>query len=413
MLLHAAVIASVALSAALLSGQQSTGSRFLFVWAGDADRVESDFLAVVDISPASATYGQVLRTIPVNRTGVNPHHTEHRYSPGHPLFANDFGGNRTFRFDLSNPLAPALLGEVQASAVLAFPHSFERLPSGNVLATMQAKDARYGPPGGLAEIDDAGRVIRTSSAAAGVATDVETLRPYSLLVLPDKDRVVTASGRMGLPEWNPMRAQVEHNHAGFHAQLWRLSDLKLLKTVALPPVPSGTHLQPSEPRRLANGEILLSTMRCGLFRITGLDVETFGARQVHEFGAFTGPGCAGVPIVLGNFWVQAVPPLRQVVALDASDPERPRPVSSLQLDARQWPHWLAIDPGSNRIVVVNAGTGETRIWMLVIDSRTGKLAIDESFRDPGSTQPGINFDRLEWPHGKSGKAIPHGTVFGN
>ena len=35
-------------------------SRFLFLWAGDADKRESDFLAVVDADPASDTYASVV-----------------------------------------------------------------------------------------------------------------------------------------------------------------------------------------------------------------------------------------------------------------------------------------------------------------------------------------------------------------
>ena len=203
------------------------------------------------------------------------------------------------------------MGEVQAARGLAFPHSFERLPNGNVLAAMQASDEHYRAPGGLAEIDDQGQVIRTGSAATGVTQDVDTIRPYSLLVLPDKDRVISGSGRMGLPEWHSMNGHTEHNHAGLHVQLWRLSDLTLLKTVALPPVPSEAHLQPAEPRRLSNGEVLLATMRCGLFRITGFDADTFDARLVHEFGA---KGACAVPVVVGNFWVQPVGPTKLVIA---------------------------------------------------------------------------------------------------
>jgi len=78
---------------------QAAGSRYLLTWAGDADRRDSDFLAVVDVQPNSATYRQVLRTVPVGETGTNPHHTEHAFAPGRSAFASGFGGNRTFRFD--------------------------------------------------------------------------------------------------------------------------------------------------------------------------------------------------------------------------------------------------------------------------------------------------------------------------
>jgi hypothetical protein len=40
-------------------------SPYLFVWAADADKQDSDFLAVLDADPKSSTYGEVLTTIEV------------------------------------------------------------------------------------------------------------------------------------------------------------------------------------------------------------------------------------------------------------------------------------------------------------------------------------------------------------
>ena len=55
---------------------------FLFVWAGDADKKESDFLAVVDANPRSTGYGAVVATLPVGMVGTSPHHTEHEMPAG-------------------------------------------------------------------------------------------------------------------------------------------------------------------------------------------------------------------------------------------------------------------------------------------------------------------------------------------
>ena len=55
---------------------------------------------------------------------------------------------------------------------------------------------------------------------------------------------------------------------------------------------------------------------------------------------------------------------------------------------------------------------ERRIWMLQLDRATGQLTLDEAFRDAGSARPGLAFDRAAWPHGVTGTAVPHGTVFG-
>jgi hypothetical protein len=57
------------------------------------------------------------------------------------------------------------------------------------------------------------------------------------------------------------------------------------------------------------------------------------------------------------------------------------------------------------------GAGEARLWMVDIDPTTGQLKVDTRFRNEGSDQPGFSFDLPEWPHGQTGPAIPHGSVF--
>jgi hypothetical protein len=100
-----------------------------------------------------------------------------------------------------------------------------------------------------------------------------------------------------------------------------------------------------------------------------------------------------------------------LIALDVSNPAKPVEVSRLVIDSRfPMPHWLAADRKSDRLVL----TGDEGSWVLVAraDPNTGKLSLDDSFREPGAAIPGISFDRREWPHGKSGRAIVHGALFG-
>ena len=396
------------MTTALVGYQSRTESSYLVAWVGDVDREDGDFLAVLAVSRSSKEYGRIINTVPVGERSTNPHHTEHRFSPGHPLFASGFGGNRIFRFDLSIPSRPRFLGAVPPFSGLAYSHSFERLPDGNVLATMQARDPDGNAPGGLAEFGDDGRVIRWVSAESR-EVDSAALRPYSLAVVPQLDRVVTVSARMGLPIWHLRSDGFEHEHTGFHMQLWKLSDLSLLRTVSLPaPEGQDSNLSPYEPRVLEDGRtVLITTSRCGLYRVRGLDADAFGADLIHRF---TGRGCA-VPLPVGRYWIQSVAASHRVVVLAISDPANPIQVSQLQFDERQGPHWLALDPAGTRIVVVNNPQYETRMWMLNFDASSGRITLDESFRDAGSERPGVSFDRMGWPHGKTGPGMPHGTVF--
>jgi hypothetical protein len=387
------------------AGHDAEPAGHLYVWAGDADRADPDFLAVLDADPESPAYGRVIASVPAGRTGTWPHHTEHRMPGSGHLFANGFMTGETFRFDLTAPGAPRLLGSFGAAAALTYPHSYERLPSGNVLATFQGHGERNLDPGGLVELTDSGEFVRSASAADPAAPGA-LLRPYSLAIVPDLDRIVVTSYDMG----EDMGFRGGRRGRTRAVQVWRLSDLSVVATIDLPPGSSGGgNEQPGEPRLLADGRtVLVSTFTCGLYRITGLASDAPSAEFVH---GFDGGGCA-VPVVVGHFWIQSVPSARSVVALDVSDPAEPREVSRVTLGPRNFPHWLALDPASGRIVVADRGDGEPRIFVLTVDRDTGELAVDERFRGPGSERPGVDFGRAEWPHGVTGAARPHGSVFG-
>ncbi len=319
------------------------------------------------------------------------------------LFANGFAGNRTVLFDLHDALHPKAVERFNGVAGLNFLHSFERIPNGHVLATFQSHGPNNESPGGIAELDERGRVVRSRSAGDSTA-DQTTLRPYSLAVVPSLDRVVVALTYMTIPTWHSLRGSIAHDHAGNQAQVYRLSDLALLKTIKLP-----TNDAPNEPRVLQDGRtVLVNSGACRLYHVTGLDGTDPRLELVHDEEQ---GGCA-TPVVIGNYWIQANAATHRIFSLDVRDLTKVRTVSSITLDERQRPHWLATD--GSRIVVVNepAPTAERRMWMLQIDRATGNLALDSAFRDAGSTRPGIAFDRANWPHGVTGNAVPHGTVFG-
>lgn len=388
------------LGGASVAASDTKPSRYLFAWAGDADEKDSDFLAVIDVDPASATYGQVVSTGPIGVKATMPHHIEYETPPGTKLFANGWKSSHSFVLDIADPLKPRVSADFKRAGDYIYPHSFARLPNGNILATFQSIGDKYAPPGALVELDNRGRMVRASrSATPDIPTAINW--PYSLAVLPAADRVVTTSTDMGMgPGWKSPETS--------HVQIWRLRDLKLLASVALPDSKSGKHhIYPAEPRVLADGSVYVNTFTCGLYRIHGLASARPTARFVHAFPS--GPAehdmCA-VPIVYGKYWIQSVGAINGVVVLDASDPDRPVEVSRLSLPHTfHVPHWMAADRANGRIAVT--GMRDSWLAMLKFDERTGRIAIDETF----GTRGGIQLDRSDWPHGPSGKAIVHGVVF--
>jgi hypothetical protein len=150
--------------------------------------------------------------------------------------------------------------------------------------------------------------------------------------------------------------------------------------------------------------VLLATFTCGFYRVTEID----GPKPRVDFlRAFGGENCA-VPVLAGSLWIQTVPDEHALVTLDVTDSAHPRDVGRLVFDSTFSPHWLALDEGGTRLVV---NDGKARILLLTRDPRSGGLQIDTSFRDPEATVPGVSFARAAWPHGATGTAVPHGSVF--
>ena len=107
-------------------------SEYLYLWAASTDSTEPDFLAVLDVRPDTGRYGALVATVPVGSGQNGPHHTEHQLADDGQLFANGFGSGRSFIFDVRNGARPRLVGQFGEQAGFGHPHSFLRMPSGNV-----------------------------------------------------------------------------------------------------------------------------------------------------------------------------------------------------------------------------------------------------------------------------------------
>lgn len=412
-LVLAAMVAVLIVSPGSSLASAPPGS-YLFVWAGDADNMASDFLAVIDTDPASRRYGAVVASLPTGQSGTHPHHTEHEMPANGHLLANGFQSGRTWLFDLTQPLEPRILTSFDDLAGFSHPHTFIRMDNGHVLTTFQyaapaqpvhhdhgaepAPDRKDNAIGGLVEMTERGEVIRAATARDTGIPD-RRIYPYSVLPLPAIDRAVSTTTDM--------------DHANLKAtsewvQFWRLSDLTLLKSIALKPGTRGNENQfTGEPRLLPDGKsIYIHTFSCGLYLLRGAGNPEPEAMLVHSF---PGSGC-GVPVLTGHYWLQPVPETHALVALDISDPENPREVSSVTFGDDENPHWIAIDPSGRRVVLNSGGKGN-RLFLVNFDPESGKLAIDETFHDPDDPRPGISMIGRKWPHGFTGNAAPHGSVF--
>ena len=387
------------LAASALPAQVDASSEYLYVWTASSDTTQPDFLAVFDVRRAPGRYGRLVTTVVVPGRKNGPHHTEHEMPADGRLFANGFGSGETFIFDTRDPARPTLDGQLGDVAGLMHPHSFVRLPNGNVLATFQMQHDSTGvAPGGLAELTNRGALVRHASANA-VGID-RRIRPYSAVVVPKLDRIVSTTTDM------------DGDAVIQSVQLWRLSDLKLLQTFDLPHGPRGDEAGlTAEPRLLADGKtVLVSTFNCGLYLLSGLDSPSPTGQLVSSFPRKKDTYCA-IPVIAGHYYLVTVPAWRAVVSLDISNPAKPREVSRAVLAERDVPHWIALEPSHRRVVITGYGGMKHRIVLATFDEATGRLEIDGHFRDADATEPGLRMDNKSWPHGGESIGTPHGAVF--
>ncbi len=385
--------------------QTAPSGHYMFAWAGDVDHKGSDFLAVIDADPNSPTYGRLITTVATDQPSMMPHHTEYVMPSSGMLFANDHEAGSTFILDVRDPLHPKVSGSFTDMAGYMHPHSYVRLPNGHVLVTFQHAHHNmdmhnmsdsFGKSGGLVEIDDQGKVIRSASSADPALPDA-FLWPYSLVVLPQIDRVVSTNSSM----------HGEDIFRGLTYQVWRLSDLKLLKTEYLDEGKDHyARISPEEPRLGPDGAVYIQTLACGLERITDIDTDHPKSQLVYTFPT----SYCGVPTIVGHYLIQSVLYLHSLIVVDIADGTKPVEVSRVRFDDDFYPHWTGWDPKTHRVVVTAGRLPETRLYMLKFDPATGKISIDGGFRDADG-KPGFKFADRQWPQGWKGSAIPHGVVF--
>ena len=376
-------------------------SPFLYVWAGAEDEGASDFLAVIDANPESSEYGRVVASVPVGLKG-GAHHSEHVMPSNDSLFVNSFSAGQSFVIDLTDPRRPEVVSSFGGVGEYTYPHTFERLPSGNVLVTFQTKGEGNELAGGLLELSSNGGFVRSVDVADPADPEI---RAYSVTPIPRLNRAVSTT--------SDMHAKAK----GTSFQVWRLDDLSLVETVVLEPGALGyEHRDPAEVRLLGDSiTAMMTTFTCALYRLHDLESERPRAELVSvlPWSDYETDEC-GIPATYGDIWLQtyANSAGSSLMSFDISDPSSPVLLDQLEWDEPWWPHWISVEPGGRRVVLTSStGATRTKVLMVHLDPESGALSFDEEFRDHITGEVGIDFNRVHWPHGDSGPGKPHGAVF--
>ncbi len=380
---------------------ESIADRHIYIWAGTMDTTVYDALLVMDVDTTSATYGQVVGQVDVGASRTMPHHIQRRVSADGRLIANGWVAAKSWVFDVSNPRAPAIHAELAtAGDSIGWAHDFAEMPNGNILVAFNAGAGEYVGPGGLAEVDRDGVVLQAAVARSAEAGDT-AMNPYTVHMVPGKDRAVVGLGEMGMGPGYPYRETSA-------LQLWSTAPLAPMALIPLPN--NGTdrgHVAASTVATTANGEVFANTFYCGLFHVSGLEGDAPQATRVFTFpGGDTDDNLCAVATTVGNYWIQAVAALPGVLVLDLSDPTAPREVARMSLDRSRFPgvHWVSVDKDGTRIAITGEG-----MWLAMahFDPQTGALTLDERFKGAEASSAGMMV------RNRDGAMLhPHGVAWG-
>ncbi len=418
----AACAALVACAAPSSEAQVQSGgeSPYLFLFAGDQDEADSDFLAVIDLRPDSPDLGRAIATTPIGMKASMPHHMEYTMPPdGELLFMNAHQHELTMLVDVSDSRAPRVVKTLEPPAPLRYPHDYSRTPRGTRLVGFLRSEGESPDPvetampgnhGGIAEYTADGTLLRTASAET--ASSSRPIRPYAFALLADIDRLVVTSAPMMEASWADV------------VQVYRYSDFTLLKTIDLPPgrLADGRQIEGSQragfgPRVLPDGSVFFNAYGCAFYRLSDIGsdsprLDTVLTLETPEAPPGVGQirGSCGVPVVFEDYWLMPVGQLHAVIVLNISNPATPREVFRLRTPETFNPHWLARDPRSNRLVLGAELGGEEGFYLLRFDAEAGRLSFDPALEGEGQTGY-LSLRNQSWPHGSTGPAWGHAALF--
>jgi selenium-binding protein 1 len=201
--------------------------KVMYLWTLPA-KDGPDYLSVIDVNLASATYGRILRKVEVGSSGNEAHHmgfTDDRTK----IWAAALNTSRFFIFDVAaDPMNPKLIrtiDDVPRLTGLSGPHTPYAIP-GRMLVSMASGPDGTGA-GGLAEFTNDGEFVGSHKAPN---------HPYETVVKPEFNRMVTSSWvsqktfMSSLDKWDPK---------DFSSTLlvWDLKGRKILQELKGDPIP--------------------------------------------------------------------------------------------------------------------------------------------------------------------------------
>jgi methanethiol oxidase len=145
----------------------------------------SDYLSVIDVNIASATYGKILKRVEVGSVGNEAHHMGYSDDRSR-IWAASLNTSRFFIFDVktdpANPRLVRVIDDVPKATGLSGPHTPYAIP-GRILVSMASGPDGTGP-GGIAEFTNDGDFI---------ASHPTPNHPYETVIKPEFNQMITSA----------------------------------------------------------------------------------------------------------------------------------------------------------------------------------------------------------------------------
>lgn len=341
----------------------------LLVWASDAKHKAADFLAVVDFDVGSASYGKVLKVVPLpfslptaiplstGAIGNEPHHVgvsaDGKTLAGGGLLSILRVQNQNFVFDITNPRSPKFLKANTPPITASIADEYVPLSRGGFLTTFMGGAAGEAP----------GRVVEYDGAYNEVGQwplipPLDDFNPHGIAIDEAHNLLLTSDFVCPLHTLNLPVGTTLFRGA---VRVWDLAQRKITKniTVGDPGTPAGTinvELIPNDPQLRAyvtgvnDGRLYLVNTQAGTAPLA-IDFNYLATPSApkpwpHLFKI----NRAGTRLALTlNFQGKD----GKVVWLNIEDREHPTVLSIANLGPNSGPHYLAFSPDESSVIVAD------------------------------------------------------------
>ena len=324
-------------------------SRYLYIWAGDQERVTPDFVSVIDFDEDSKNYGRVLKTVQVPTSGNEAHHMN-LSADGNILVCGGLlsllrNQNGIFFFDVSTPDNPVFLKST-AAPLSAVTDDFYPLAKGGFLMTQMGSNTG-GAPGRIAEFDANLTLVKEWPETP----PTDGFNPHGISVRPEANLMVTSDFVNPVTTLNGWPGPVELRAS---VRVWDLKKRAIVRTI---PITGGlgtmdVKLIPHDPQRRAyvggtfDGHIhLINT-------VTGTSQSVFDTSDLNPGGLQASPQILEMP-TSGDRLIFSLFETGQVVMLDVSDRAHPKVLSVVELGFGAGPHDIDLTEDGKRLVVTD------------------------------------------------------------